>query len=733
MLPDLSVLPLPLLTSEWRATPTAADAPHVVDPLSAARGCLVSALADVSADRGTNPRIDGIDDIQGPGRARYRVADALLCLALSYGAAGAFADGMAYCGLAAALMRDAAAAGAGSAGGMHPDGLSGAASADDAGYETVAKRADCLRACLMAEAERFEEAIDLFANVMTPSSDAVERADRGEGVEALRWRVEAGIGAALCLATLGRGLEARRTLDAVMSSLQDWVATAQDHAVASDARRAMVRFAFAQVRALLALHQPMDALGALAQVDAMGAAEDPQTALLRAAAYLSLGRPMQAVAPLDAVLAVRADDPAALVLYGQAMAGLGEYAFAVDRFDAALRAMPRFAPAYRYMASALAMQKSDDAALACLRAARDIRPDFPEVWLDEAGIRLRRGELRRGFAAYEQRDGARLAARRSDQYWNGDDTLAGRSLLVVAEQGLGDTVQFLRYIPLVRALAREVVVEVQPPLWRLAAERAQAWGVRVIPRGSPLPACDRFTMLMSLPYALQTTMATIPAGAPYLFAAPALRLALPDQALDIDAARDDGIEHDSATRSRHGDAVPRGSSAGLDTGQTAPLRIGLVVSGNPAYRNDALRSMPLSACAPLFELADVECVMLQPTLRDADHQWIDAQRAAGKAPNWRPGLIDMAQGDFADTAGVIESLDIVISVDTAIAHLSGALGKPVWIMLPYVADWRWLSDRSDSPWYPSARLFRQQAMQDWTTVISEIGAALAQRVANQTF
>jgi tetratricopeptide (TPR) repeat protein len=720
MLPDLSLLPLPLATFDGRMSSAQRDRPSDDDLLAAARARFTGAVG---------------------GNTDGAAAKALLALALAYASAGRYAEGIAQCTLAAELASDAV------------DGVR-----DGAAENVLALQASCLHACLLAEAERFEEAIDLFAVLLASlppraqggRSDAdasfPTRADRdapdgGDDVrtsadagipeaghfDATLWRLEAAVGAALCQATLGRGTEAKATLERVLPHLQTWIAAAQGGANEADARHLMVRFGYAQVRSLLSLHQPVEALAALAQIAAMGAGNAEQMALLQAVAYLSLGRPMQAVAPLEAVFALHPDDPSALVLYGQTMAALGEYAFAVDRFEAALRVKPRFAPAYRYMASALAMQKNDAAALVCLRAARDIRPDFPEVWLDEAGVRLRCGQLRRGFAAYEWRDGARLAARRSDRYWNGDDSLAGRSLLVVAEQGLGDAIHFMRYIPLVKALAREVVVEVQVPLWRLAAARAEAWGVRVIPRGTPLPECDRFTLLMSLPYALQTTLSTIPSGVPYLFAAPAL--ALPRLAPVAEGGAVEGAPFPCTWRV---DGEPRTHIAveqGAAGNARVPLRVGLVVSGNPEYRNDALRSMPLSMCAPMLALDGIEYIMLQPTLRDADRQWIADRKVDGGAANWHAGLLDMPQGDFADTAAIVETLDLVISVDTAIAHLSGALGKPVWLMLPYVADWRWLSDRSDSPWYPSARLFRQHALQDWPSVIADLVDALLRRTA----
>jgi len=151
-------------------------------------------------------------------------------------------------------------------------------------------------------------------------------------------------------------------------------------------------------------------------------------------------------------------------------------------------------------------------------------------------------------------------------------------------------------------------------------------------------------------------------------------------------------------------------------GRRTRYRVGIVPAGNPAFANDAMRSMPLSAFAPLFARDDVDAVLLQAAPREADRLWADAH------PEW---IIQVPlDGDFSDTAKVISELDLVISVDTALAHLTGAMGLPVWILLPYIADWRWLEDRSDSPWYPSARLFRQLAPRDWESVVRQVCLAM---------
>ncbi|MCY0385964.1 hypothetical protein OVY01_01635 [Robbsia sp. Bb-Pol-6] len=499
---------------------------------------------------------------------------------------------------------------------------------------------------------------------------------------ARNWRMAALAGKAMCLVAVTRSEDALALLDRHAD-----LPRAERHA------GALALWGLARTRVFLGLHRPLDAMDAVTEV-LQRAPWDTAALLAKATILLRLQRPLQAVGELEQVFAQDPDDAAALVLFGQALAALGEFAFAVDRFERALQVAPRYAPAYRYMASALCMQRMDDAALVCLRAARALRPDWPLAWLDEAGIRLRRGELARGFDAYEWRDSARFAARQGEHYWNGDEAIDTRSILVLAEQGLGDTLQFVRYLPRLAALARDVVVEVQPPLLRLVAAQAARWGVRVIQQGDPRPQTDRFTLLMSLPHALRTRLDTIPAEIPYLAASSAAPARAPAKGRDVPTA-----------------AVPA----------RPPLRVGIVPSGNPHFADDALRSMPLAVLAPVLSVPGVETVLLQPVVRDADRQW-----AAKHAPELRMPPLD---GDFLDTAACVAALDLVISVDTAVAHLAGALGRPVWILLPYLSDWRWMSERRDSPWYPTATLFRQAVPRDWRGVVDATRDALVALVA----
>jgi hypothetical protein len=290
---------------------------------------------------------------------------------------------------------------------------------------------------------------------------------------------------------------------------------------------------------------------------------------------------------------------------------------------------------------------------------------------------LLRGDFSRGWADYEWR----LTTTRTfaQPQWDGGP-LAGRTILLHAEQGLGDTLHFIRYAERVAAAGGNVVVECQAPLKRLLHDSLER--IPVISHGEPLPSFDVHCPLLSLPRLFQTTLESIPARVPYVDAndalAPQWRARLAD-------------------KDRH-------------------LKIGLVWAGSEAHQNDRNRSIPLATFAPLAQGPNTCIYSLQKG--DAARQ-----AAASSAPfplvDWTSEL-----HDFADTAALIAQLDLIITVDTAMAHLAGALGKPVWALVPHVPDWRWLLDRDDSPWYPTMRLFRQTNPGDWTSVLERVATAL---------
>ncbi len=275
-----------------------------------------------------------------------------------------------------------------------------------------------------------------------------------------------------------------------------------------------------------------------------------------------------------------------------------------------------------------------------------------------------------------------LASQRRDYgapLWLGEASLAGKTILLHAEQGLGDTIQFARYAPLLAAQGACVILEVQQQLVRLLSNLPGV--AKVIARKEPSPRYDYHCPLLSLPLACGTTLETIPSQASYI-AAP-----------QADVAQ---------WRTR----LPR----------QRPL-VGLVWSGERSHDNDLNRSMRLQTLTPLFDLTDIAFVSLQHEVREEDRALLESRSDVVR--------IGAAFKDFADTAAAIAALDAVIAVDTAVAHLAGAMGKPLFLLLPFAADFRWLRGRSDSPWYPSARLFRQPQFGDWDGAVKFLRQELA--------
>lgn len=361
----------------------------------------------------------------------------------------------------------------------------------------------------------------------------------------------------------------------------------------------------------------------------------------------------------------------------------GRYADAVACHRRAIAADPGFAQAHANLAVALRVIGALDEARAAAERAVSLAPDDPEIRFNHAHVLLMNGELARGF---EELRWARHCKGWADGYptfaqpeWRGEP-LEGRTLLLYAEAGLGDTLQFIRYLPLLRDRGGGIVLQVQPALVPLLRDNTD---VVVIARGEPLPPFDLHLPLIGLPRLFGTTLDTIPAAVPYL-KPDATRLARWRQTLSDDTQ----------------------------------LKVGVVWAGNPRHKGDRQRSLAAAQLLPQLARPGVRLYSLQKEPRPADLAAMAALRT---------GLIDLAPHlqDFADTAAAVACLDLVISVDTSVAHLAGALGRPVWLMLPHALDWRWLRDRADSPWYPSLRLFRQQRALVWDDVIARLAAELA--------
>ena len=379
----------------------------------------------------------------------------------------------------------------------------------------------------------------------------------------------------------------------------------------------------------------------------------------------------------------RADFPDAHNNLGATLVKLDrvEEAEALHRRAIALK--PDFADAHYNLGVALVAQGRFDEALASYEEAVRLNTDYVDARWNRAFLLLTR-PLRRRMA----RARMALAAQASAAAQLPAAAVEGRAdhrahHPAAQQQGTGDTLQFLRYAPLVAARGARVLLQVQRPLHRLVRASLDR-GIEVVAEGDVLPPFDLHAPLLSLPLAFATTLENIPAPIPYL-------------AVDATAA--------ARWRERIG---------------TAPgLKIGLAWAGNAQHKNDRNRSIALERLKPLVDGVAAQWFSLQVGERAGDL----ARAASGK-------LTDLADRltDFAETAAAIDNLDLVISVDTAVAHLAGALGKPVSVLLPAVPDWRWLLGRGDSPWYPTARLFRQPARGDWESVVRALGAALDELV-----
>jgi len=326
-----------------------------------------------------------------------------------------------------------------------------------------------------------------------------------------------------------------------------------------------------------------------------------------------------------------------------------------------------------------------DGAIASASAAIALKPDFASAFFERAEARLLRGELSAGWEDYEWRWQLPSAPAQMRQLrgplWDGTK-LGERPLLLIADQGYGDTIQFARYLPAVAARGTNLLLAGSP---EMRAILDQLPGVRArFERWEAIPPYEFQCPLSSLPRAFGTTLDNIPAPIPYLRAEP-------DRA--------------ARWRARLDALAPRGYR-----------RIGLVWAGRPTHENDRNRSLALRQLAPLGARDRIALVTLQkgPAVAQVG-AWY------GAAP-----LINLSAeiADFSDTMAILDGLDLLISVDTSVAHLAGALGKPVWLLLPHAPDWRWLLGRADSPWYPTMRLFRQPVPGDWTSVIAEVAAAL---------
>jgi tetratricopeptide (TPR) repeat protein len=507
-------------------------------------------------------------------------------------------------------------------------------------------------------------------------------------------------------ALLGRGsaLKALNRFEAALASYDRAVAIRPDladaHANRGNVLHALERFedALASYDRALALRPDQaeahanrgSALHALKRFEEALASHDRALSLRpdyaearynRGNALHALKRFEEALVDYEHALALRPDYVEALANRGITLHELKRFAEALEYCDRALAVRPDYAEAFVNRGVTLHELKRFDEALASYERALALRPDYAQAHYNEAVCRMLTGDFDRGWQKLEWGwDTAQLKnlkRRFSQPLWLGSDEIAGKTVLLHGVHGFGDTIQFCRYVPHVVARDARVILEIQEPLRALMGTLPGA--AQIMSRGEPLPDFDLHCPLLSLPLALATRLGTIPAQIPYLRA-----------------------------------------SAQAVTDWNARLgprpRIGLAWSGRPEHNNDRNRSMRLSTLFSPLAGYDATYVSLQREVR-AD----DAPVLQGRSDILHFGE-DLKT--YADTAALIENLDLVISVDTSVAHLAGALAKPVWILLPFIPDWRWLLDRDDSPWYPTARLFRQDETRGWDGVTARVQTAL---------
>jgi tetratricopeptide (TPR) repeat protein len=398
-------------------------------------------------------------------------------------------------------------------------------------------------------------------------------------------------------------------------------------------------------------------------------------------ALLELGRRDEAVASLREALRLKPDFAQAYNNLGIAQWRLGLFEEAEASYRQALQLRPDFAESYNNLGNVLRDLGRLGEALAAFDQALRCKPDYADPHWNRSLVQLLQGELAAGWAEYEWRWQIRDLSRKplNQPPWDGS-SLHGRTILLYAEQGLGDTLQFIRYAPLIRQRGGRVVVECQKPLQRLLAG---APGIdRLLAQGETLPPFDVHAALLSLPRLFGTTLANIPADVPYLHAEAAL----------VEQWR-------------------------RELASVSGFKVGIAWQGSSRYREDHLRSIPLARFAPLAGVAGVRLISLQKG------EGIDQLgRVSFPVTDWGDRLDEKAP--FLDTAALMRNLDLVITSDTVVAHLAGALAVPVWVALPRVPDWRWLLERADSPWYPTVRLFRQDRRGDWETVFQHLAEAL---------
>ena len=434
---------------------------------------------------------------------------------------------------------------------------------------------------------------------------------------------------------------------------------------------------------LIALDRNYQAIEHLERVIAI----DPDNAMahiILSRTFLALDRSDEAIVHCNMALMLASMDAVVLRLAAEVHWKLNRHEEALNSWDKFLAIRPKEVRALIRRANVLHELGQVEKSLADVALAQAIDPSCADAHAYEGHIRLRMGEFQGALEKYEwrlkQEDNLTLLRNFDQPMWSGMEDITGKTILIIVDQGLGDTIQFCRYAELLGHRGARVVLEVQPSLKSLLGSLS---GVeKVLAQGEPLPDFDYYCPVTSLPFAFKMTLDTIPAKVPYL---------------SVSANRISQWERRLGPR-------------------TKP-RVGLVWSGNPGQTKDHQRSMPLRDLVALVS-PEFEFVSLQKHVGTRDLDVL----------NGHSDILHFADEleNFSDTAALVCSMDLVISVCTSVGHLAGSLNKPTWFLLCAAADWRWLLDRNDSPWYPSVRLFRQRRLGDWKVVVDELVGELAQ-------
>lgn len=411
----------------------------------------------------------------------------------------------------------------------------------------------------------------------------------------------------------------------------------------------------------------------------------------RGNALNALARHEEAIASYDKAIALNANYAEAHNNRGNALYNLAQPEQALASYEKAVALRPNYAEAHNNCGNASSYLKDCETALVRYDRAIALKPDYADSHFNKSLLLLLMGHFEQGWQLYEWRKKKAnpIAARPYRQpLWLGERNIAGKTILLYEEQGLGDTIQFCRYAKLVAELGAKVILEAPPQLTRLLGSLSQ--GVEIVETGAPLSDFDYQCPLLSLPLAFKTSLSNIPANIPYLKA-----------------------------------DLQKSLSWKEKLGEKTKARVGLVWSGgirpNQPVSVNNRRNIPLSKLVPLKH-PNIDFYSLQKG------QPGESELGELKRGNWNgPEIIDFSSqlSDFSDTAALMENLDLLITVDTSTAHLAGALGKPVWILNRFDTCWRWLLERTDSPWYPTAKLYRQEKGEDWAHVIQRVKKDLA--------